>query len=68
MKLIPPMELKVLMCSSSFESTLFLVSHDVDVIRPELCSVECIMDLKTAKKRSLFIDSSLSNQSICHKI
>jgi hypothetical protein len=45
MNLIPHMELKVPMCARSFESTLFLASHDVDVIRPELCCVECIMDL-----------------------
>jgi hypothetical protein len=37
MKLIPHMELKVRMCTRSFESALFLASHDVDVIRPELC-------------------------------
>jgi hypothetical protein len=45
MKLIPNMELKVPMCGRSFESTLCLASHDVDVIHPELCFVECIMDL-----------------------
>jgi hypothetical protein len=48
MKIIPPMELKVLMCSRSFESTLFLASRDVDVIRPKLCCVDCIMDLGAA--------------------
>jgi hypothetical protein len=40
MKTIPPRELKVPMCGRS----LFLTSHDVDVIRPELCCVECITD------------------------
>jgi hypothetical protein len=45
MKIIPHMELKVPMCG---ESTLFLASHDVHVIRPELCCVECIMDLGAA--------------------
>jgi hypothetical protein len=39
------MELKVPMCGRSFEPTLFSASHDVDVIRPELCCVECIIDL-----------------------
>jgi hypothetical protein len=39
MKSIPHMELKVPMCGRSFESPLFLASHDVDVIRPELCCV-----------------------------
>jgi hypothetical protein len=46
MKLIPHTELMVLMCGRSFESMLFLATHDVDVIRPELCYVECIMDLR----------------------
>jgi hypothetical protein len=41
MKLIPHMELKVPICGTSFESTLFLASHDVAVIRSELCFVEC---------------------------
>jgi hypothetical protein len=45
MKLIPPMELKVPMCGRSFEFTLFLAFNDVDVIRPDLWCVECIMDL-----------------------
>jgi hypothetical protein len=36
------------MCSRSFESTLLLASHDADVIRPELCCVECVMELGTA--------------------
>jgi hypothetical protein len=45
MKLIPNMELKVPICGTSFKSTLFLASHDVDVIRPELCYAECIMNL-----------------------
>jgi hypothetical protein len=45
MKIILPMELKVPMCGRSFESTLFLASHDVDVIRPELCCLECIIKL-----------------------
>jgi hypothetical protein len=45
MKLISHMESKAPMCGRSFEFTLFLASHDVDVIRPELCCVECIMDL-----------------------
>jgi hypothetical protein len=44
-KIIPPMELKVPICGRSLESTLLLASHDVDVIRRELCCVECIMDL-----------------------
>jgi hypothetical protein len=48
MKLIPHMELKVPICDRSFESTFFLASPDVDVIHPELCCVECIMDLKAA--------------------
>jgi hypothetical protein len=48
MKLIPHMELKVPMCGRSFESTLFSPSRDVDIIRPELCCVECIMDLGAA--------------------
>jgi hypothetical protein len=39
------MELKVPMCGRSFESTLFLASHEEEVIRPELRYVECIMDL-----------------------
>jgi hypothetical protein len=46
MKLIPHMEMKVPMCGKSFEFTLFLVSHDVDVIRPELSCAECITDLR----------------------
>jgi hypothetical protein len=33
------------MYGRSFESTLSLASHDVDVIRPELCCGEGIMDL-----------------------
>jgi hypothetical protein len=37
MKLIPHIELKVPMCAISFESPLFLASHDVDIVRPELC-------------------------------
>jgi hypothetical protein len=32
MKLIPHMELKVPMCGTPFESTLFLASYDVDVM------------------------------------
>jgi hypothetical protein len=47
-KVIPPMELKVPMCGRSFESTLFLASHGVAVIRQELCCVECITDLGVA--------------------
>jgi hypothetical protein len=39
MKLIPHTELKIPMCGRSFESTLFLASHDVNVIPPELCCV-----------------------------
>jgi hypothetical protein len=39
MKLIPYMDQKVPMCGRSFESTLFLAFHDVDVFRPELCCV-----------------------------
>jgi hypothetical protein len=39
MIIISSMELKVPMYGRSFESTLFLASHDVDVIRPELCCV-----------------------------
>jgi hypothetical protein len=39
MTLFPHMELKVLMCGRSFESTLFLASHDVNVALPELCCV-----------------------------
>jgi hypothetical protein len=48
MKLITHMKLKVPMCGRSFKSALFLASHDVDVIRPELCCVEWIMDLGAA--------------------
>jgi hypothetical protein len=40
MKIIPPMELLVPMCGRSFEYTLFLASHDVDVIHRVLCCVE----------------------------
>jgi hypothetical protein len=40
------MDLKVPMCVGSFESTLFIASQDLDVIRSELCCVECIMDLR----------------------
>jgi hypothetical protein len=43
-KLIPLMELKVPMCGRLLESTLFSASHDVDVICPEFCYVEFIMD------------------------
>jgi hypothetical protein len=39
------MEFKVPMVGISFESTSFLASHDVDVIRPDLYCVVCIMDL-----------------------
>jgi hypothetical protein len=46
--LIPHMVLKVPMCARSFESALFLASHDVDTIRPESCCVECIMGLGPA--------------------
>jgi hypothetical protein len=48
MNVIPHMELEVPMCGRSLESTLLLTSHDVDVIRPELCSVECLIDLGAA--------------------
>jgi hypothetical protein len=44
MKIIPPVELKVPICGRTFSVHVFLASHDVDVIRPELCYVECIMD------------------------
>jgi hypothetical protein len=43
MELISHMELKAPMCARSLESTLFLASHDVDVIGPELCCAECIV-------------------------
>jgi hypothetical protein len=43
MKRIPHMELKGPMCGGSFESTLFLPSHDMDVMS-QSC-VECVMDL-----------------------
>jgi hypothetical protein len=46
MKIIPAMELKVSIWGRSFQSTLFLASYDVDVIRPELCCV--VMDLGAA--------------------
>jgi hypothetical protein len=59
MKLIPHMELKVPMCGKSFESTLFLASYDVDVIRPELCCVECIMDLKAASVLTCMLNNVL---------
>jgi hypothetical protein len=42
MKLIPHIELKVSKYGRSIESTLFLASHDVDFIRPELCCAESI--------------------------
>jgi hypothetical protein len=48
MRIIPPMELKAPICGRSFESMLLLASHDVNIIRPELYCVECIMDLAAA--------------------
>jgi hypothetical protein len=45
MKLLLHMELKVPMCGTSVEYTLSLASHDVDVIRLELCCVECCVAL-----------------------
>jgi hypothetical protein len=48
MNIIPHKELKVPMYGRSFDITLFVASRDVEVIRPELCCVECIMDLWTA--------------------
>jgi hypothetical protein len=40
MMIIHAVELKVPVYGGSFKSTLFLASHDVDVIRPELFCVE----------------------------
>jgi hypothetical protein len=48
MKIIPPVELRFQCVIDHLNPHWFLASHDVNVICPELCCVEHIMDLGAA--------------------